>query len=113
MRGMTWMMVAAVLLAVTLPGTAQAADVWVNARRIIYLYPNGDGLVFRLDGARVNTTSPCESNRMIFNKTLANYETIVATLTTAFAMGLLVDVNYDDATTGQCDTVANRMVAYR
>ncbi len=92
---------------------ALAASQWVSQRHILYLYPDELGMTFKLDGDRINIGSPCESIRIWISKSSSNYDAIVSTLPTAFAMNVIVDVNYDDATITSCHTVANHLVAYR
>ena len=95
-----------------LAAPASAADAWAN-RKLLYLYPTADGYIFRFDGAQVNIGSPCESSRMIIHLTHPNYDSLVATLISAFAANWPVDVSYDDSTITACNTTATRFVAFR
>lgn len=96
-----------------LAGPASAADAWAENRKLLYLYPTADGYIFRFDGAQVNIGSPCESNRMIIHLTHPNYDSLLATLISAFAANWPVDVSYDDSTITACNTTATRFVAFR
>ncbi len=88
---------------------AEAAEAWANNRKVTFLYPRDYGYVFQFDGATINPGSPCEANRVVI-LTQPNFDSMVATLISAFLNQLRIDVNYDDTTITTCETKVNRII---
>jgi len=86
---------------------ANAAPQWTGVSTLDMIYPGQDFFIVRVEG-----TAPvgCSNNQLRLNQSAgtSNYDALVAALTTAFATGSSVNINYDDVS-----CVIDRLQVYK
>ena len=111
MKSSGWVKAALACALLASSGLANAAEAWTTARHVTYLYPNGGGFIFMLDGSAIGPAN-CQ-NRFKVPLSAPGYDAIVSSIITAFAGGFTVDANYDDTTLAGCDAIVNRVLVAR
>jgi hypothetical protein len=101
MRRITLAIIAAALAVFFLTNSALAEDYqWSGNYYISYVYPQSGGYVFALNTTDNLTPNASCTNRFFISTSIANYDSLAATVMLAYALEKQVDIYYDHEYTG-------------